>query len=77
VTNRLISIQLIKATELITQQLANSWYCIDILSDCDNNTTDNITNAMLKLEFSKLDGTGIAKWFIILQDGQLINLGEM
>jgi hypothetical protein len=75
--NRHIGLQLQVANRVVQKQSTLGWYCIDILSDSDNDEPTKITNAMFKLKFAKLNGDGVSKWIIIKRDGSISNFGEI
>ncbi|MBC7471826.1 MAG: hypothetical protein H7196_00970 [candidate division SR1 bacterium] len=75
--NRLISLQILRASEEINRQEALGWYTIDILSQSDNDDPTTIQNSVLKIKFARLNGDGISKWITIDTKSSVSYFGEL
>jgi hypothetical protein len=73
--NRHISQQFINLVSEIEREALLGWFTIDIISDSGNNNKSSVHQAMFKIQLSKLDGSGQAKWIVILNDGKIVNIG--
>jgi hypothetical protein len=77
VKNRHISVQILKSAKIIEKEKSLGWFCIDILSSCDNDDYTQIYNGAILLKFARLNGDGITKSYVLTKDGTEVYLGEL